>query len=223
MTAEVDINLPVRTVYNQWTQFEEFPHFMDNVDEVEQLDDRTLRWKATIAGVTREWTATITEQAPDQRVAWKATDGTANAGVVTFHALDDQTTRAVLQLEVDPEGFLETVADKLGFVARQARRDLENFKDFIESRGVETGGYRGTIERDTTGGVAHPGEHAEGRSVSRDRPEPADPSPSGTEQSEGVIAERAVGGEGEARVTGNAGRERPMDEAPQTPVREERP
>jgi uncharacterized protein YndB with AHSA1/START domain len=217
MTAEVDINLPVRTVYNQWTQFEEFPHFMDNVDEVRQLDDTTLRWRVTIAGVTREWTAEITEQTPDHRVAWRAVDGTANAGVITFHALDDDTTRVALQLEVDPEGFLETIADKLGFVARQAKADLESFKHYIESRGIESGGFRGTVERQTDGGVPHPNEQAEGESISR-RADAADPAGIGTEQSDGVLGERSVHGEGESRVTGNTGRERPMQEAPETPA-----
>jgi uncharacterized membrane protein len=170
MTTEVDIGLPVRTVYNQWTQFEEFPQFMDNVESITQLDDTTLRWRAAIAGVNREWTAKITEQAPDQRVAWKSVDGTNNAGVVTFHALDDNTTRVALQLEVDPEGFLETVADKLGFVARQAEQDLENFKRFIEERGAETGGYRGSVERRADGDVSHPDEHGEDKVFRGDRP-----------------------------------------------------
>jgi uncharacterized protein YndB with AHSA1/START domain len=214
MTTEVDISLPVRTVYNQWTQFEQFPEFMDNVDAITQLDDTTLRWRATIAGATREWTAKITEQTPDQRVAWKSVDGTKNAGAVTFHALDDNTTRVVLQLEVDPEGFLETVADKLGFVASQAKQDLKNFKRFIEERGVESGGYRGTIDRDADGGRPHPNEHS-----GSDAPQQADRTGAGTEQSEGIIAERSAGGPGEADIIGNAGRERPMDETPSTQTR----
>lgn len=165
MSAEIDVNLPVRTVYNQWTQFEDFPQFMRNVDAVTQADDATLHWKATIAGVTREWTAEITEQSPDQRVAWTALDGTANAGVVSFHPLNDEQTRVVLQLEVDPQGFLETVADKTGFIAKQAEQDLADFKKFIEARGVETGGFRGTVERESGEARPHPGEHAEERVI----------------------------------------------------------
>jgi uncharacterized membrane protein len=138
---------------------------MDHVESVVQSDDRRLHWKATIAGVTREWTAEITEQTPDQRVAWHSLDGTKNSGVVSFHALDDEHTRVVLQLEIDPEGFLETVADKLGFVSSQAEEDLVNFKRFIERRGVESGGYRGTIERGAGVSAPHPNEHAEGKHV----------------------------------------------------------
>ena len=149
MIHEIDIDLPVRTVYDQWTQFEDFPLFMKHVRDVRQLDATHTHWKAKISGVSREWTAEITEQTPDQRVAWTATDGTQNAGVVTFHALNDNTTRVVLQMETDPQGFLEKVADWGGYISDRAKKDLDQFKDFVESRGKATGAWRGTVERDS--------------------------------------------------------------------------
>lgn len=149
MIHEIDIDLPVRTVYDQWTQFEDFPLFMKHVRDVRQIDPTHTHWKAKISGVSREWTAEITEQTPDQRVAWTATDGTKNAGVVTFHALNDNTTRVVLQMETDPQGFLEKVADWGGYISDRSKKDLEQFKDFVESRGKATGAWRGTVERDS--------------------------------------------------------------------------
>ena len=142
----IDIEVPVHTAYNQWTQFEEFPSFMEGVEEVRQTDDTHLHWVAEIAGVRREWDAVITEQHPDERVAWTSTNGTKNAGVVTFHRLADDKTRVTLQLDVEPEGPVETVGDALGFVARRAKGDMERFKKFIEARGDETGAWRGTVE-----------------------------------------------------------------------------
>lgn len=121
ITATVDVQVPVRTAYDQWTQFEEFPQFMDGVQSVKQIDDTHLHWEAEIAGVRREWDAEITEQQPDQRIAWKATDGTQNAGVVTFHRLDDDKTRVALQLDVETEGIVEAIGEKLGFI-KEARR-----------------------------------------------------------------------------------------------------
>ena len=149
MMHDIEIDLPVRTVYNQWTQFEDFPLFMQHVVDVKQLDDTTTAWKAKMAGVSREWRAEITEQTPDQRVAWKAIDGTKHAGVITFHPLSDDKTRIVLQMDMDPEGFLEHIADWGGFVSDRSKKDLERFKDFIESRGKATGAWRGTVERDS--------------------------------------------------------------------------
>ena len=146
ITATVDVQVPVRTAYDQWTQFEEFPQFMDGVESVQQLDDTHVHWAAEIAGVRREWDAEITEQQPDQRIAWKATDGTANAGVVTFHRLDDDTTRIALQLDVETEGIVEAIGEKLGFIKRRAAGDLERFKEMIEARGTESGAWRGTVE-----------------------------------------------------------------------------
>jgi uncharacterized membrane protein len=142
----VDVEVPVRTAYNQWTQFEEFPLFMEGVESVTQVDETHLHWVADIAGVRREWEAEISEQHPDERVAWHATGGTANAGAVTFHRLDESKTRVMLQLEFDPEGVAEQVGDKLGFVRRQARGDLGRFKEFIERQGRETGAWRGDVE-----------------------------------------------------------------------------
>lgn len=141
----VDIAVPVTTAYNQWTQFEEFPKFMGGVESVHQIDDSTLRWKASIGGVTKEWTARITEQLPDKRIAWADVDRATNAGVVTFHRLSNSTCRVALQLDYEPEGFVENVGDALGVVSRRAKGDLERFKEFIEERGHETGAFRGTI------------------------------------------------------------------------------
>ena len=142
----IEVAVPVRTAYDQWTQFEEFPRFMEGVEQVRQVDDTHLHWKAEIAGVTREWDAEITEQTPDQRVAWRATTGTDNAGVVTVHRLDEGQTKVMLQLDVDPDGIVEQAGDKLGFVKRRAKGDLARFKEFIEARGVETGAWRGEVD-----------------------------------------------------------------------------
>src|SRR3954470_15454731 len=144
----VEVEVPVRTAYDQWTQFEEFPQFMEGVESVRQLDDTHLHWTAEIAGARREWDAEITEQRPDERVAWRSTSGTTNAGVVTFHRLDDARTKIMLQLDMEPEGLLETAGDKLGFIERRAAGDLERFKGFIEARGTESGAWRGTVEHD---------------------------------------------------------------------------
>lgn len=141
----VKINMPIRTVYDQWTQFETFPLFMEGVKEVRQVDDTHLHWVAEIAGVSREWDATITEQHPDQRVAWCATEGATNAGVATFHRLDDNTTKVMLQLDFEPEGLLEAVGDRLGFIDRRVTGDLDRFKVFIEGLGKETGAWRGDV------------------------------------------------------------------------------
>ena len=149
-TAEksVDVHVPIRTAYDQWTQFEEFPKFMADVESVRQLDDRHLHWKVKIGGVEREFDAEITEQTPDDRIAWRATGEVDQAGVVTFHKIDDSTTRVMLQLEMDPSGFVETVGEKTGIVSMAAERDMKNFKKFIESRGTETGAWRGQVPRE---------------------------------------------------------------------------
>ena len=143
----IDVNVPVRTAYNQWTQFEEFPRFMEGIEEVRQLDDKRLHWRANIGGKVKEWDAEITEQIPDKRIAWKNTTGATNAGVVTFHRLNDNQTRIMLQVEYDPEGIVENVGDMVGVVSARVRGDLQRFKDFIESRGKETGGWRGEIHQ----------------------------------------------------------------------------
>ena len=146
VVESIDVTAPVSTVYNQWTQFEEFPQFMEGVKSVTQTDDTHLHWVAEVAGKEMEWDAEITEQHPDERVAWRATTGAENAGVVTFHRLDDQTTRVTLQLDADPEGIVENVGTALGFLDRRVKADLERFKEYIESRGSESGSWRGNVE-----------------------------------------------------------------------------
>jgi len=141
----IDVNVPVRTAYNQWTQFEDFPNFMEGVKEVRQLGDQRLHWRAEIAGKEKAWDALIVEQTPDQRVAWRSTTGADNAGAVTFQPLGPDETRVNLQLTYDPEGFLENVGDALGLVSGRVQGDLERYKEFIERRGRETGTWRGEI------------------------------------------------------------------------------
>jgi uncharacterized membrane protein len=121
----IDVEVPVRTAYNQWTQFEEFPQFMEGVEAVRQLDNQRLHWRANVGGKVEEWDAVITEQHPDERIAWKNTIGASNAGVVTFHRLSDTTTRVMLQLEYDPQGVVENLGDMLGVVSRRIAGDLE--------------------------------------------------------------------------------------------------
>ena len=146
VVESIDVTAPVSTVYNQWTQFEEFPRFMEGVKSVSQTDDAHLHWVAEVAGKEKEWDAESTEQHPDERVAWRATSGAENAGVVTFHRIDDESTRVTLQLDVDPDGLVENVGTALGFLERRVKGDLERFKEFVESRGTETGAWRGNVE-----------------------------------------------------------------------------
>ena len=146
----MDVNVPVRTAYNQWTQFEQFPQFMEGVERVEQLDDKNLRWVTEIAGQKREFNATISEQTPDQRIAWHAEGETKQAGVVTFHRLAEDKTRVMLQMEFEPTDFKEKAGDILGIVERRIKGDLGRFKEFIESRGTETGAWRGEIDQTAT-------------------------------------------------------------------------
>ena len=141
----IDVDVPVRVAYDQWTQFEEFPRFMEGVESVTQRDDRTLDWIAEIAGQRKEWTAVITDQTPDVRVAWKSITGDENAGAVLFQALDPGRTRLTLRIDADPKGPVETVGAALGFLQRRVKGDLERFKEFIESRGAPTGAWRGEI------------------------------------------------------------------------------
>lgn len=145
VTESVDVAVPVGTAYNQWTQFEEFPRFMEGVQEVRQLSDTMTHWKTEIAGVKREFDARITEQIPDERVAWTTTEGTRQAGVVTFHRLDDSHSRVTAQMEFEPDGAMEKAADKLGAVSYRVKGDLRRFKEFIEGRGQETGAWRGQV------------------------------------------------------------------------------
>jgi uncharacterized membrane protein len=147
ITETVDVDVPVTTVYNQWTQFESFPEFMEGVEQIRQLDDTHLHWVTKVGGATREFDATITEQHPDERVAWRSDNGPNHAGVITFHRLNDSTTRVTAQMELDPEGFVENVGDKLGVLDRRIKGDLHRFKEFIEHRGGETGSWRGDVQR----------------------------------------------------------------------------
>jgi uncharacterized membrane protein len=143
----VEVEVPVRTAYNQWTQFEEFPRFMEGVEQVRQLTDKKVHWVAEIAGQRREWDAEITEQIPDERISWCSTEGATNSGVVTFHRLGDAKSKVMLQLEFDPEGAMEQAGDKLGMVKAKTKGDLKRFKEFIESQGHETGAWRGEIDQ----------------------------------------------------------------------------
>jgi carbon monoxide dehydrogenase subunit G len=153
MTTKVEksilVNVPLSVAYNQWTQFEEFPHFMKGVKSVTQLDDQNLNWVVEIAGVRRQWNARILEQVPDRKVSWAATEGATNAGSVTFEDVGGGQTQVHLSLEYEPEGFVEKVGDKLHVVENRAEGDLDRFKEFIESEGYATGAWRGSV-RDVT-------------------------------------------------------------------------
>lgn len=155
MTTKVEksilVNVPISVAYNQWTQFEEFPHFMGGVKKVTQLGDDRLHWVAEIAGVKREWEARVLDQVPDQKVSWAATSGATNAGAVTFEDVGGGQTSVHLSLEYEPEGLVEKVGDKLNVVENQAERDLERFKAFIEDEGYATGAWRGSIGTGTAG------------------------------------------------------------------------
>jgi uncharacterized membrane protein len=143
----IDVNVPVTVAYNQWTQFEEFPSFMEGVEEVRQVDETHLQWVVSHGGQTHEWLAEITEQRPDERVAWKSTEGKGNAGAVTFHRIDESTTRVMVQLDWETEGMMDQLGSALGSDDRRVRTDLERFKELIESRGEETGAWRGEVEQ----------------------------------------------------------------------------
>ncbi|TFY99463.1 SRPBCC family protein [Ramlibacter henchirensis] len=141
----IDLNVPVSTAYNQWTQFEQFPRFMTSVEQVKQVDDTHLHWRAVVAGKVKEWDAEITEQIPDERIAWRSTDGVTNAGVVTFHKIADNRTRVMLQMDYQPETAAEKVGDALGGVKLTTKGNLKRFKQLVEERGQETGAWRGTV------------------------------------------------------------------------------
>ena len=145
--ASIEVDVPVSTAYNQWTQFEEFPRFMDGVESVTQVDDTHVRWVASVGGSRHEWMAEISEQRPDERVAWHATDGKANAGVVTFHRLDEGRTKVMVQMDYEPEGLKESLGSALGSDERRVKSDLDRFKELVESRGAESGAWRGEVER----------------------------------------------------------------------------
>ena len=143
----VDVNVPLSTAYDQWTQFETFPEFMEGVTAIKQLTETRNRWTVDVGGATRQFTTEISEQHPDERIAWTTVDGeTGHAGVVTFHRLADDMTRVNLDMDIEPEGFVEQMGDKLGFVAHRVKGDMKRFKEFIENRHSATGGWRGSID-----------------------------------------------------------------------------
>lgn len=143
----IEVNVPLRTAYKQFTQFEDFPSFMESVQQVRQLDDRHLHWKATVAGKEKEWDAEITDQVPDRRIAWRSVSGVRNDGIVTFQKLSNDHTRITLKMSYEPEGPDEHLGDALGAVRMEARSNLQRFKEMIESRGTETGAWRGQINQ----------------------------------------------------------------------------
>lgn len=154
----VVVDRPVRTVYDQWTQFEKYPDFMENVEMVRQLDDTKTHWKVRVGGVEREYDATITQQRPDEIIAWHSLAGPEHGGMVTFDPLEPERTRVTLRLDFEPEGFTESVGDAVGVVSSNVENSLERFKEFIEDRGSSTGSWRGTVD----GGVVADGGTAPG-------------------------------------------------------------
>ena len=146
IATSIEVNVPVRIAYNQWTQFEDFPRFMEGVKEVHQVDDRHLHWKAEIGGQDKEWDSEITVQMPDQRIAWKSVGGAINKGMVSFVSLSDAKSLVQLDVAYEPEGVIETVGDATGLVSLRVKKDLERFKEFVESRGHETGAWRGMVK-----------------------------------------------------------------------------
>ncbi len=143
---KIDVDVPVRTAYDQWTQFEDFPRFMEGVERVVQLNDTTLEWTAKVAGKEKSWQAKIVTQEPDREIAWQSTSGARNDGVVRFESLAPDSTRIELSMDVDPEGAVENVGTALQVPQGQVKGDLERFKQFIESRGSETGAWRGEVD-----------------------------------------------------------------------------
>ncbi|MFF8092933.1 SRPBCC family protein [Streptomyces sp. NPDC016675] len=142
----VDVEVPVHTAYNQWTQFEEFPHFMEGVEEIRQLDDRRSHWTTKVSGVKREFDTEIVDQLPDERITWRTTTGdTKQKGTVSFQRLDDTHTRVELVMDVEPTGVAEKTGDMLGVIDRRVKGDMQRFKEYIEGRGGETGAWRGRI------------------------------------------------------------------------------
>lgn len=145
VTKSIDVSVPLSTAYNQWTQFETFPHFMGGVDSVTQTDATHSHWVTSVGGVTREFDTEITEQHPDERVAWKSTDGTTHAGVVTFHRLSDTETKVTVQLDWTAEGVVEKAGALVGMDDHQVNADLKRFKEYIEERGQADGAWRGDV------------------------------------------------------------------------------
>jgi uncharacterized membrane protein len=151
----VTVNAPLGEVYNQWTQFEDFPRFMEGVKEVRQIDDKRLHWRAELGGAEREWEAEITDQTPDERIAWKSTAGAVNGGAVLFKPLTDGRTQVTVRIRYDPQGFTEKLGDALGFVSRRVEGDLERFARLMDDRGKAAGGWRGEIHGKEVHGELH--------------------------------------------------------------------
>jgi uncharacterized membrane protein len=149
VAESIDVAVPVHTAYNQWTQFESFPNFMEGVESIQQVDPTHTHWRVKVGGQQREFDAAITEQLPDERVAWKSTDGPTHAGVVTFHRLGEDETRVTVQLDWQPESTAEKIGSTIGVDDRRVKADLKRFKRFIEERGRggETGAWRGEVPR----------------------------------------------------------------------------
>jgi uncharacterized membrane protein len=145
LEESIEVEAPVTATYNQWTQFEDFPRFMEGVESVTQLDDKRVHWVAEVAGKRKEWDAEITRQVPDREIDWVGLGDPDNRGRVVFEALDEDTSKVTMMLDYDPEGIVEEIGDALGLVKRRVRGDMERFKEFIEARGQETGGWRGQI------------------------------------------------------------------------------
>ncbi len=145
----IDVDVPVRTAYDQWTQFEDFPHFMNGVEQVTQVSDTLTHWKTSIGGVDREFDAQVVEQEPDQVVAWRSVDGPAHAGHVTFQQLGPTSTRVTVKIDWEADSLVEKVGAAVGADDRQVKKDVERFKEFIESRGTETGAWRGSVQGGT--------------------------------------------------------------------------
>jgi uncharacterized membrane protein len=141
----IDVNVPATAAYNQWTQFENFPTFMEGVERVQQVDDKHLHWRVNVGGTVKEFETEITEQIPDKRIGWRTRGGIENAGVVTFHYLNERGSRIMLQMEYQPEGLIEKAGDLLGVASRRVEGDLKRFKEFVERHGTENGGWRGKI------------------------------------------------------------------------------
>ncbi len=150
ITSVIEVDVPLQTAYDQWTQFEDFPRFMGGVERIEQLDDTRTHWVMKIAGVSREFDAEVLVQRPDQGVSWRSTDGPTHAGRVTFLPMGDTRTEVTLAMDWQPEGLVEKAGDALGLVEGQAKKDLQSFKEFIESRGTATGSWRGQVDTGST-------------------------------------------------------------------------
>src|SRR4051812_6313960 len=155
----IEVDAPLKNVYNQWTQFQEFPKFMQGIEQVQQLDNKRLHWVAEIGGKRKEWDAEIFEQVPDTKIAWRSTSGAANAGIVSFQPVAANRTAVTVRMEYEPEGAMENLGAALGAVGTRIEGDLKRFRDFIQSRIQETGAWRGEIHSgrvESTGGGASP-------------------------------------------------------------------